>query len=245
MKSKNNATAINQICENIERFGWHIYVVIGDPCPRWAYTVGCLERIGAEFVFAGGAFYSADQVRAIINHIATVTTSVGNCDGLSQYDIADLGTFRLRLVANSWVALLLLGALDYYSRTELPVWQIVPDDIHHTNDTPLLCVPFNPAIALPWQWLTMSWPFTAPATSTATTNLAALRGGTVTELMRWEEDDWEMFAGAGPDVPRHELRVVPLGTMIAVDPSLSIVANIEIGKGLWRDIDEMQWNVWG
>lgn len=245
MISKNNVESINQIRENIEKFGWHVYVVIGDPCPRWVYTVGCFEKIGAEFIFAGGAFYSADQVRTIINHIATVAVNAGNCDSVSQYDLGDLGIFRLRIVDNSWVQVLLLGALDYYKSNDLAVWQIVPDDMHHTIDIPLLSVPFNPAIELPWQWLTMSWPFTAPAAATATTNLAALRGGTVTEVMRWEDDDWEIFAGAGPDVPRHELRVIPLGTMIAIDPSLSIVANIETGKGLWRDIDEMQWHAWG
>ncbi len=38
--------------------------------------------------------------------------------------------------------------------------------------------------------------------------------------MRWEKDEWEIFAGAGPDITEPERRVVPLGVLLAADPSL-------------------------
>jgi|SRR5215469_435678 len=46
------------------------------------------------------------------------------------------------------------------------------------------------------------------------------RSNISSELMRWEEDDWEIFAREGPDVPEDEIRVVPLGTLIAADETL-------------------------
>ncbi|HEV2960515.1 MAG TPA: hypothetical protein VG649_01720, partial [Candidatus Angelobacter sp.] len=65
------------------------------------------------------------------------------------------------------------------------------------------------------------------------------------EVMRWEEDDWEIFAGDGPDVPKHELRVAPLGTLVAADESLVPVVHLAIGEGLWRDADPgSEWHAW-
>jgi hypothetical protein len=67
------------------------------------------------------------------------------------------------------------------------------------------------------------------------TNLDALRGAPITEACRWEEDEWEMFAGAGPDVAEEDARLVPLGCLLASDPSLAAVVDLEVGKGLWRE----------
>jgi hypothetical protein len=61
--------------------------------------------------------------------------------------------------------------------------------------------------------------------------------------VRWDEENWELFAGAGPDVSKDELRVVPLGTLVAADPSLVAVINLEVGAGLWRD-DISGWHPW-
>ena len=54
-----------------------------------------------------------------------------------------------------------------------------------------------------------------------------------------------MFAGAGPDVTKDEMRVVPLGLLLATDPSLTPVVDLEIGRGLWRDGVGGDWNPWG
>ena len=34
----------------------------------------------------------------------------------------------------------------------------------------------------------------------------ALRGERVTEAVGWEDVEWELFVGAGPDVPNDDLR---------------------------------------
>ena len=95
-----------------------------------------------------------------------------------------------------------------------------------------------------WRWLREPWTFPVPEDSTAVTDLAALQGEPVTEAARWEEDYWELFAGCGPDVPKDEQRVVALGTLVAADPSLAAVMNLEVGAALWRD-GHSEWHPWG
>ena len=157
----------------------------------------------------------------------------------------DLGTFTLRQVDPSWSATLLLGALDYYGVKAVVSLQVVPDTAHWTCDLPDLSRPRDPVVEPAWRWLTEPWGLPVPESSTAATNLSALRGCAVTEAMRWEEDRWELFAGAGPDIPREEMREVPLGTLLGADPTLSPVLGLGVGKGMWRDLGDRVWHPWG
>ena len=96
-----------------------------------------------------------------------------------------------------------------------------------------------------WRWLREPWTYPVPDDSTAVTNLAALRGERITEASRWEVDEWEMFAGAGPDVPQDEMRVVPIGTLVAADESLAPVVHLAVGEGLCRDPEPgSEWHPW-
>ena len=70
-----------------------------------------------------------------------------------------------------------------------------------------------------------------------------MRGGRITEAVRWEETEWELFAGAGPDVVEKDVRIVPLGVLLGVDPTLEEATYLDIGKGLWRDSDS-EWVTW-
>jgi hypothetical protein len=79
----------------------------------------------------------------------------------------------------------------------------------------------------------------------AVTDLRALRGEKVKEAMRWEENEWELFAGPGDQIDRDDARVVPLASLIGFDPSLEVVTRFEIGKGAWRDASEASWHPWG
>lgn len=76
------------------------------------------------------------------------------------------------------------------------------------------------------------------------TNLAALRGEAVGELTRWADGEWEMFAGPGPDVAAADMRVVPLGTLVGDDPSLSVAWQARIGEGHWRTDSSSEWHEW-
>jgi len=65
-------------------------------------------------------------------------------------------------------------------------------------------------------------------------------------VTRWDENEWEMFAGPGPDVTKEDIRLVALGTLVAADKTLLPVVNLAIEEGLWRDADpDSEWHPWG
>jgi hypothetical protein len=234
--------ALDGIRENISRSGHHIYVVSGGSTPRFAYTIGVSESIGIELILAGAIFYMFDEVGTIINDIASQLKAQPD---RRICEVTGLGSFTLRKVHSSWAKEFMLGAFDYYQRRDIPALQIVPDKEHWTIDVPDMSVPWNATAEPAWRWLYERWAWPVPENSTATTDLAALRGGRVTEAMRWEEDDWEIFVGDGPEIPKDEMRVVPLGTLIGADKSLEPVVHLAKGEGLWRDpAPESEWHPW-
>jgi Domain of unknown function (DUF4262) len=244
MSTLDQSAARNLIQSNINRFGHHIYLVRpSGAVPRFAYTIGLTNSVRFELVLAGATVYSAEEVKYIINEVAFRLIDAGNWSVLEP-PVGTLGTFSLRKVEFSWIDSLLLGAMDFYGRKEINALQIVPDEEHWTIDTPDLSKVWNAASEPVWQWLRVQWPFPFAAGATATTNLAALKGQCITEAARWEEDHWELFVGAGPDIPKEDLRVVPLGTLLAIDPTLIPATKLDIGCAIWRDQRGSQWNQW-
>ncbi len=237
-------TMLEEIRSNIANDGHHIYLIMGGVSPRFGYTIGVSEVVGFELILAGAAFYSVDNVSQIINAVTVRLRSINTWKDL-RVELESLGTFSLREVDSSWVKKMMFGALDFYNVSEMPALQIVPDQAHWTVDIPNLTQPWSVVDEPAWRWLDEEWEYPVPEQSTAVTNLDALRGESVTEAMRWEEDQWELFAGAGPDVPKEEIREVSLGTLLGVDQSLYPVANLDVGKGLWRDPVELEWHPWG
>jgi hypothetical protein len=234
--------ALNEIQENIARYGHHIYVVTGEQEPRFAYTIGVSASLGFELILGGAIFYMLDDVVRIINDIVAKLKSQ-ECSKTSKFEIAELGSFSLREAHPSWVRTLALGALDFYQVSDITACQIVPDAAHWTIDVPNLTEPWSAITAPVWKWLHEPWTYPVPSKSTAATNLGALRGERITEAMRWEEDYWELFAGAGPDISKDDMRVVPLGTLVATDTSLERVLSLPIGEGFWRD-GVSGWHPW-
>ena len=55
------AEALELIRTNIATYGHHLYLVQGGPDPRYIYSIGLRDAIGAELIFAGAAFYSANE----------------------------------------------------------------------------------------------------------------------------------------------------------------------------------------
>jgi hypothetical protein len=237
---------IATIRANIGSCGQHIHLVSGgSPLPRFAYTIGLYETVGLEVILAGATAFNLVDARTILNTVADRLRADGK-DTLTSVDVARLGTFSLLPVDASWSKLLLLGALDFYDLEEITVLQISPAPERFTLDVPDLSRPWDEALEPVWRWLHTEWEFPVPAQSVATTNLAALRGDPVTEVARWEETEWEMFAGAGPDVPPADVRVVPLGTLIGIDQSVDAATKLGVGSAIWRDPDATStWNVWG
>ena len=93
-------------------------------------------------------------------------------------------------------------------------------------------------------WLKSPWNYPIPKRSIAITNLDALKGKAIAEAARWEENEWELFAGAGPDVDKADVRIVPLGTLIGADSSLEAAAGLDVGQALRRDPDDLEWREW-
>jgi Domain of unknown function (DUF4262) len=233
---------IDRIREDIARSGQHVYVVSGGETPRFAYTIGVSESVGGELILAGAIFYMKDEVVKIINDIAKRLKAQRDRE---VFEVEGLGSFTLRKAHSSWAAKLILGAFDYYKKHDIPALQIVPDKAHWTIDVPDMSAAWSASSEPVWRWLEAPWTFPVPKDSTAATNLAALRGERITEVMRWEENEWEMSAGPGSDVTGDDMRVVALGTLVAADKTLVPVVNLAIEEGLWRDADgDSEWHPW-
>jgi len=209
--------------------------------PRYAYTVGLRDRVGFELIMSGASCYTAREVHRIANAFAM---ALRDDPMLSWIDMSSIGTFSLRSAHDSWIQRLALGALDFYGVDAVPAAQIVPDVHHLTVDVPDMAHDWDPSREPVWQWLDVPWEYPVSARSVATTNLATLQGSPVTEFARWEETEWEMFAGAGPDVTSSEVRVVPLGTLIGNDSSLTVALETGIGQGYWRENAGSDWHEW-
>jgi hypothetical protein len=245
LKTKENTRrqALETIKQNIERHGHHIYVVWGAPCPRYAYTIGTGQRLGAELILAGASFYIKDEVVEIINSLAAQLAPLSTWSD-THLTIGQHGSFSLRRADRTWVNELMIGASDYYSMNEIQAFQVVPDESHWTVDVPNMSDPWSATSEPVWQWMKNPWQFSVPSNATAMTNLRALHGERITEVVRWEEDYWEAYAGSGPDIPDEEQRPVPLGTLLGADESLRAIVELRVEQGLWREADAV-WHTWG
>lgn len=241
---ENKKTFLKKIQNNIITYGHHITIVSNGICPRFAYSIGAIDKIEYEVIFAGGEFYTANEVSTIIDNIISKIRENGKWEKI-KIDINSLGSFSLSKVHESWAKLMVLGAYEYYNKEDIPCLQIVPDKEHYTLEIPQMANKFNVNQNPVWQWLIDKWNYPVPSNVTVTTNLDALFGNPITEIMRWEEDEWEMFSGAGPDVRQEDIRIVPIGTILGIDSTINKSLGLEIGKGLWRDTNEMEWHNWG
>ncbi|AXT61699.1 DUF4262 domain-containing protein [Aquimarina sp. AD10] len=234
---------LKEIESNINKYGYHITMVSKGLNPRFAYTIGLVDKFGFEITFAGGLFYTNEEVSIIINNVIDKLQEKVNWQEL-KLEIESLGVFSLSNVDNSWSKLLMLGAYDFYDKDKIQAIQILPDNNHHTLDVPKLSNKFNTSTEPIWQWLVNEWNYKVPKDITVITNLKALKGELITEIMRWEEDEWEMFSGAGPDVEKEDIRIVPIGVLLGIDNSIDKSLGLGINKGLWRDEIDKKWNKW-
>jgi hypothetical protein len=200
------------------------------------------QVLRAELVLAGGIAFSDNARHQILSQVTHRLRTSG--DLKKTIGLKGLGSFRLRRARPDWVNGLLLGALDYYREREVVAYQVLPDEKHSTGDVPDMTKKLTASANRAWTWFHKAWAFPVPKGSVAVTNLVALRGERITEVARWEEDEWELFAGPGPDVDPKDARRVPLGVLLGLDPSLERVVNLQVGQALWRDDESGDWNEW-
>ncbi|WPV69685.1 DUF4262 domain-containing protein [Chitinophaga sp. LS1] len=234
---------IEEIKSNIQKFGYHVTYVIADISPSFAYTIGLSQTFNFELVIAGGAFYNRAEKETIITSIADKIIETDNKIPQS-INLGELGVFSLSLVDESWSKLFLLGVYDILKKETVVALGIVPDQNHFTLDIPKMSVPFNVNNEPVWQWMAKEWKYNVSKESTVGTDLDALKGKAITEVTRWEDDYWEMYHGDGNEMPKDQIRVVSIGTMLGIDPSLIAAFDVPLEKGLYRESADDEWKKW-
>ncbi|SOD17747.1 DUF4262 domain-containing protein [Pedobacter xixiisoli] len=232
------------IRNNIQGHGYHLNIVSSPTEPRYAYSIGFHEKFGFELIFAGGLYYLEQDLFTIFDNIKSQIEGSITELGSANFE-TDLGTFSLQNVDTSWSKIMGLGAFDYYQNKDIVFFQVLPDEEHHTLEIPDMSIVRSHDTAPIWKWLDKEWDLPVPIGATVATNIEVLFGDAVTELMRWEEDEWEMFSIPGPDVEEEATRIVSIATLISIDPTLNSTITIEVGKGLWREDRDSEWQNWG
>lgn len=237
---------MSMIATNIEQSGQHITIVQAGTCPRFAYTIGLYATRSIELVFAGGIELMADDVMMVMNQVSeSVRNEPNEALEAMRLSVSDLGQFRLVKMHTSWTESMVLGVFDFYQTKTVECYQVVPDQAYSALDVPDMSKAYD-AVAFPiWKYLKQDWDLNVPEDSVVITDLQALKGQSITELMRWEKNEWEMFSGPGPEIPKEQIRIVPIATMLGIDRTLFVALDLNIGKGLWRSSGEDSWQDWG
>lgn len=234
---------IKEIQSNIDSAGHHVTIVIGGPEPRYAYTIGLWQKVGAELILAGGIYYLRKDIFAILNGIANDIQKINKLEG-NIFNINSIGNFKLQKSHPSWNRLTMLGVYDFYNLDNFISYQVLPDNKHFTLDIPDMSQKWAKTKEPAWRWLNSEWEYEVPEKATVITDLNALKGESIKEVMRWEREEWEMFSESNEDTNKEDIRVVPLGLMLSIDKSLTTVLDLEIGKGRWRVSKGTKWNDW-
>lgn len=232
-----NSEFLEIIKTNINSRDYHLTLVNGGQNPEYSYSIGLTEKFGFELVIAGG-FISIEDNESIFRYVYQQLQTGSTVD--SKFILSD-NTFYLNKVDSSWCEKLMLGIYDYYNVDKITAYQIIPEN--RTLDTPLMSQPMSANDPI-WKWLDMDWNFNVPKNSYVITDIDSLKGKTIVELMRWEDHVWEMFSGPGPEFKEEDIRIVPLGTILGIDDTLQRTVNLAVGKGLWRENKDSEWNDW-
>ncbi len=237
-KVMKNNEFLDLIKRCIDKNNYHITLVTGGQHPRFSYSIGLTEKLGFELIIAGG-FNSIKENESLFRLIYQQLESGFTVD--SHFLLSDNNIFYLGTVDSSWSKKLMMGVYDYYDLDDIIAYQIIP--LNKTMDTPLMSEArtLNNPI---WKWLDTDWNIKAPENSYVVTDIDALKGKTIIELMRWEENKWEMFSRPGPDVKEDDIMIVPLGTILGIDNTLEPILSLAVGDGLWRDNKYSNWQDW-
>lgn len=240
----NKEAFFRTIKNNIEKDNFHITVVKTSENPRFAYTIGNLEKLQFELILAGNSNYLYKDILMIFNSIVPKLTKGLDLNEFS-IEINGLGTFRFRQVHSSWSKLMILGVYDYYKIDSCNVYQIFPDNEHYTLDIPDMSIEWS-ANNIIWKWLDdkIKWDLEVPKDSQVTIEVKTLFGEKVTEVTRWEENEWEAFTQNGEDINKDDLRVIPIATLLGIDNSLESILTLDIEEGIWRENENSEWNNW-
>lgn len=227
--------------KNINEHCYQVTLVNGGQNPNFAYTIGLYKKFGFELVIAG-QYISVktyeDTFDLVVKELET--TSIINLINLNK--VLNKSEVELLEMHSSWKKRMILGTYDYYSIDDVNAFQIKPRNGRFL-DVPDMSKIWDVNCPI-WCWLDKKWDFPIPDTAHVVTNVQFLKSETITEIMRWSEDYWEMFVGATPDVLDEDVRILPFGTMVGIDDSLMIASNLKNENGLWRENKDEEWKNW-
>ena len=223
--------------------GYYTAYVMAEQQPSFAYTIGLTSKNGFELAFCGGANYNLNDFTTIIDGIVFKITR-NDIIFDKYFEIEGYGKFKLHITDESWNKKILLGVYDLFNLDSIIAYQIIPEEKNKLLDVPNMSLKWDDKNPI-WRWLEDEWTYPIPLDSIIITNIKALRGESITEITRWGINEWEMFAGAGPDVKQEEIRIVPFGTLLGIDNRIEPAINLEVEKGLWREDGDSEWNEWG
>lgn len=228
------------IKKNISKYGYHVTLVNGGQHPHYAYTIGLYKKYGFELVIAGG-YISTGSYERTFDLILKGLNSGLSLDSI--YESESIGeTLKLLEVHSSWKKKMILGVYDYYNNNNVKAFQVIPNS-ERLLDTPNMNKPWNEDDSV-WNWLDKEWNENVPKNAYSITNIEFLKGEAITEVMRWEDEYWEMFVGDSTNIPDEDVRILPIGAMIGIDESLKTTINLKNGNGLWRESKESEWQAW-
>jgi hypothetical protein len=195
-----------------------------------------------EVVLAGGLGFMGKQAQQIVVEACRQLKLNATVDLV--FGIPKLGTFSLQPVDGSWLRAMMPGVVDYYDGQVCKAVQVLPDRERWTLEIPDMSSRTGPEGDPVWKWRSLDWPYPAPSTSLVATNLAFLQGARATEAARWEDGEWEVFAGPGPEVEKSDMRVISLAMALGIDSSLGSIMDLAIGTGLRREHGSDEWEAW-
>jgi hypothetical protein len=215
-------------------------MINGAQNPNFAYTIGLHKKFGFELVIAG-QYISVKDYEYTFDLVVKKLETIQNLDLIHINKVFNKSEVKLIEMHTSWKKRMILGAYDYYNIDEIKAFQITPNN--RLLDIPIMSEVWNIDCPI-WGWLDKDWNYPIPKTAHVVTNVQFLRGETITEIIRWNDDYWEMFVGPAPEVLDDDVRILPFGTMIGIDDSLMVASNLKKNDGLWRNNKEDKWNKW-
>lgn len=224
---------------NIEKYGFHVYDVLGGPLPPWLYTIGLSEQVGFELIFAGGLYFQNGERSEIVDKCAEAQMSK-----ISDKFECSMGSFCLCPVSASWPEELFLGAIGYYSKKPRFL-QIYPDDNWRTNEVPRLFDRWSASKFPAWRWLEEEWIYPIPAKSWAATDTDMLGGHAKAEVAcRFKNDFWEIYSRQPEEIEEQYKRLSPLGTLLALHDDIEPVIDLKSGQAIERVDGKSDWIRW-
>lgn len=238
----------DKVLAGIRDYGWHFHRVGGGPTPVWTYTIGLQQTYRCpELVMAGAGSFSRRDIQRVFREVVGALAENPPAAG-DVRDVSDAGPVRFQTVHPSWVRELLIEAVDFAEAEgaePVEALQILPVGDRRTVDTPDLAVEVGTRAERPWCWLHDEWPYEIPAATLVLTDVDALHGAPVVRVWRNEDDakgsTWEMSTSDVHSIPTATGRVVPAGTLLALDPSLADVLRLAPGKMTERRNGSAPW----